>query len=233
MRAIARLVNRPRPDEQEATMREEATLNASQCTAETDAAAVPELPKPHRCPWWVQYLLVSPLRRLAEPPRKLVGKTVQPGMTVLDVGCGFGYLSLPLARMVGPAGRVISVDIEPRAIARLQRRARKAGLAERIDARVCQPRDLGLGAFQGKVDRVTVIHTLHELEDLPGFLAQVAALLKPTGRMLVVEPRGHVEPAQFAAELVCCTRAGFRELERPALGRKRLAALLAPPSDFG
>ena len=107
--------------------------------------------------------------------------------------------------------------------------ARKAGLAERIEARVCETHDLGLGAYEGEVDLVTVIHTLHEFEDLPGFLAQVATLLKPTGRMLVVEPRGHVKPEHFAAELHCCRLAGFRELDPPALGRGRLGALLAPP----
>jgi SAM-dependent methyltransferase len=186
-----------------------------------------QLPKPHRCPYWVQYMLISPLRRLTEPPNRLVGPYVEPGMTVLEPGCGFGYISLPLARLVGPEGRVISVDVEPRAVARLQRRARKAGLAERIEARACEPRDLGLTEFQGQVDLVTVIHTLHEFEDLPGFLAQVAALLKPDGRLLVVEPGGHVTPEKFAAELATCRQAGFFELDRPDVGGKRRAALLA------
>jgi cyclopropane fatty-acyl-phospholipid synthase-like methyltransferase len=185
------------------------------------------LPKPHRCPWWMQYLLVSPLRRLLEPVDRLVGPHVEAGMTILDPGCGFGYVSLPLARMVGDEGRILSVDIEPRAVERLKRRARKAGLAERIDARTCEPHDLGLARYEGRVDLVTVIHTLHEFEDLPGFLAQVKRLLAPAGRLLVVEPRGHVAPHHFAAEIACCRQSGFRELERPALGRKRMAALLA------
>jgi ubiquinone/menaquinone biosynthesis C-methylase UbiE len=200
-------------------------MSASEKPLEPLAAT--DLPEPHRCPWWVQYLLVSPLRRLVEPPDKLLRGYVKPGMTVLDPGCGFGYFSLPLARMVGPTGRVLSIDIEPRAVARLQRRAQRAGLAERIEGRVCKTRDLGLAAFKGEVDFVTVIHTLHEFVDLPGFLAQVATLLKPTGRMLVVEPLGHVKSEHFVAELRCCSLAGFREVERPVVGRKRLAVLLA------
>jgi hypothetical protein len=75
---------------------------------------------------------------------------------------------------------------------------------------------------------VTVIHTLHEFEDLPGFLAQVAKVLEPEERMLVVEPSGHVKPKHFAAVLECCRLAGFRELDPPALGRKRVVALLEP-----
>jgi len=162
-----------------------------------------------------------------EPPNRFAAPFVEPGMTVLDPGCGFGYLSLPLARLVGPGGRVLSVDIEPRAVARLRRRARRAGLAERIDARACKSRDLGLDEFRGEVDLVFVIHTLHEFEDLPGFLGQVARLLKPGGRMLVVEPRGHVRPAHFDAEMEVCRLAGFSQLERPEFGGRNMAALLA------
>ena len=73
-----------------------------------------------------------------EKPHKLVGPYVEPGMTVLDPGCGFGYFSLPLARMVGPTGRVLSVDVEPRAVDRLRRRAHKAGLGDRIEAYIVQ-----------------------------------------------------------------------------------------------
>ena len=192
--------------------------------------ALERLPNPHRCPWLVQYLLISPLRRLSEPPDKLVGPYVQRGMTVLDPGCGFGYISLPLARMVGPEGRILSVDIEPRAVQRLLRRASNAGLADRIETRVCQPRDLQLAEYIGEVDLVTVIHTLHEFEDLPGFLAQVSALLKPSGKMLVVEPPGHVKPEHFRAEINCCRRNGFQELQPSPQAKGNMTSLLAPKS---
>jgi ubiquinone/menaquinone biosynthesis C-methylase UbiE len=195
----------------------------------TCSVPVEGLPAPHRCPWWMQYVLISPLRRLMEPPAALVGPYVQAGMTVLDAGCGFGFASLPLAALVGPSGKVLSVDVEPRAIARLRRRARRAGLADLIDARVCQPRSLGLDDHRGRVDLVAVIHTLHEFEDLPGFLSQVKALLKPSGRLLIVEPKGHVVPADFAAELKACLGAGFREVEPGSIRGRRMTAVLAPP----
>jgi ubiquinone/menaquinone biosynthesis C-methylase UbiE len=194
-----------------------------------DENATEGLPEHHTCPWWVQYLLISPLRRLVESPDKLVGPYVEPGMTVLEPGCGFGFFSLPMARMVGPEGRIVCVDLEPRAVERLKRRAASKGLGERIDARPCGPRDLGLDDYVGRIDLVTVMYTLHELEDLPGFLDQAVALLEPGGRMLVVEPKGHVNPTQFAAELELCRRAGFRELEPPPYASKRPAALLEAP----
>lgn len=191
------------------------------------------VPRPHRCPWIVQYMLVSPLRKLMEPAEKLLGDSVKVGMTVVEPGCGFGYVSLALARQVGPEGKVISVDVEPRAVARLKKRAARAGLADRIDARACEPRDLKLAEFAGQVDLVTMIHTLHEFEDLPGFLAQVAVLLKPTGRLWIVEPPGHVKPDHFAAEKRACEAAGFRELTTNIAMGKKLVTLFAPPAHSG
>ena len=192
-----------------------------------DAAAVlRHLPESRTCPLWMQYLLLSPVRRWVESPVRLLGAYATPGMTVLEPGCGFGYFSLPLARMVGPEGRVVSVDLAPKAVARLKRRATKAGVAARMDVRSCGARELGLDEYRGQIDLVVMMNTLHEFEDIPGFLSQVRALLKPNGRLLIVEPPGHVTPDNFAAELECCRRAGFRELTPPPYARRRPAALL-------
>jgi len=201
----------------------------SELVIHNNQVEVEGLPKPHTCPWLMQYLFVSPLRRLLEPPEKLIGPFVRPGMTVVEPGCGFGFVSLELARLVGEEGKVVSVDLEPRAVERLEKRARKAGLTGRMELRSCEPRDLGLADYHGQVDLIAVINTLHEFEDLPGFLDQATVLLKPSGRMLVVEPKGHVKPASFQAELQCCKLAGFGVLDTPEMGKRRMAALLAPP----
>ena len=60
------------------------------------------------CPWWAGYILASPLRRLIQDPRSLLAPYVHPGMTVLEPGPGMGFFTLELARLVGPAGRVIA-----------------------------------------------------------------------------------------------------------------------------
>ena len=84
------------------------------------------------CPWWFAYTFDNPLRRFWHDPVKMFGPYVQPGSAVLDVGCGLGWASLGLARLVGSDGVVFSVDIQERMLAALGRRARRAGLAERI-----------------------------------------------------------------------------------------------------
>ena len=64
----------------------------------------------HVCPVWVGYLLASPVRKLIQNPKKLLSPYVEEGMTVLDAGCAMGFFSLPMARMVGPNGKVICGD---------------------------------------------------------------------------------------------------------------------------
>ena len=88
----------------------------------------------HVCPWWsVPFTINTPLRRLLHDPQKIVGPYVKPGMTVMDVGCGVGWFSIPMARMVGDHGKVIAVDLQQQMLDMLRRRAEKAGVAARIE----------------------------------------------------------------------------------------------------
>ena len=81
------------------------------------------------CPWWIGYILLNPLRRIRQDPRRLLGPLVREGMTVLEPGSGMGYFTLDLARMVGPGGRVVAVDLQDRMLKALRRRALKKGEA--------------------------------------------------------------------------------------------------------
>ncbi|MBC8391028.1 MAG: methyltransferase domain-containing protein, partial [Deltaproteobacteria bacterium] len=104
------------------------------------------------CPWWVGYLLVSPLRRWAQNPRTILNPYIKPGMNVLDMGCGMGFFSLDMARLAGPEGKVVCVDLQPRMIKSLARRAEKAGLLDRIVHRGCSKDSLNIEDFSGRID---------------------------------------------------------------------------------
>ena len=94
----------------------------------------------HRvCPWWLGYWLICPVRLFWQSPREVLAAHVHEGMTVLEPGPGMGYFTLELARLVGSAGRVIAVDVQPKMIDRLKRRAAKAALLDRVDAHVAPP----------------------------------------------------------------------------------------------
>ena len=103
----------------------------------------------HVCPWWLGYFLINPFRRWIQNPGKIFGAHVRPGMFLLDIGCGMGFFSLDAARLAGPDGRVVCVDPQQKMIDVLMRRAAKAGLSERIEARLCTSHSLGVGDLDG------------------------------------------------------------------------------------
>jgi len=180
------------------------------------------------CPWFLGSLLANPLRKLFDSPERLLAPFVRPAMTVLEPGCGMGFFSLPLARMVGPDGRVLCVDLQEEMLNGLRKRARRAGLADRIETISCSSDDLGIDRWLGQVDLAVVIYMLHEVPDGPALLRQLYAALRPGGRLLILEPKGHVSPAQFASARDAARAAGFAECEA-AIPGKRLAMMLEKP----
>ena len=178
----------------------------------------------HTCPWWLGYLLASPVRRLFENPTARLAPYVREGMLVLEPGPGMGFFTLEMARLVGLGGRVVAVDLQENMVAALRRRAQRAGLADRIDARCCSPDDLGIGDLAGRVDLAVLFHMLHEVSDQSRFLQAIHKALKPGGGVLIVEPRGHVSAEAFQASLAGAKTIGF-EIAEPVEG-KVLHALL-------
>jgi len=179
----------------------------------------------HVCPWWLGYFLVSPLRRLIERPERLLAPYVRPGMAVLEIGCGMGFFTLPVARMVGDAGRVLCVDVQPRMLAALGRRARRAGLSQRIQTRHCAAESLGLAEHAGGFDLALLIHVLHELPNAATALAEVRAALKPQGQLVLIEPPGHVSLSDFESQLEAARGAGLAIASRWPQTRHHAALL--------
>jgi len=178
------------------------------------------------CPWWLGYLLASPVRRwLGQDPVKILSPYIREGMTVLEPGPGMGFFTIPLTRLVGPSGRVIAVDVQPKMIDALKRGASKAGVLDRIDARVASPDTMGISDLRDRMDFVLAFAMVHEFPDAAHFFREAAAALKSGGTLLLAEPRGHVGEDGFARELTAAAAAGFAEVERPAIKRS-LAAIL-------
>lgn len=179
----------------------------------------------HICPWWVGYLLLIPFRRWAQDPKKILKDHVRPGMTVLEPGPGMGFFTLDLARQVGPSGRVVAVDMQPKMIAALKRRATKAGMLERLDARVAQKDSMGLTDLREKVDFTLAFYTVHEMPSAKRFFEEASAAMKPGGTLLLSEPRGHVKDEMFAEELKQAEAAGFTLTDRPSIKGSLTAVL--------
>jgi ubiquinone/menaquinone biosynthesis C-methylase UbiE len=177
------------------------------------------------CPWWIGYLLACPIRKLVQDPRSILAPYVHEGMTVLEPGPGMGFFTLELARLVGPSGRVVAVDIQPKMLARLMRRAGKAGVAERVSARLANPDSMGLDDLAGQVDVAVAFAVVHEMRSEARFFQESAAALKPGGLLLLAEPTGHVTTPKFEGELRDAAAAGLSAVERPIISRSHAAVL--------
>lgn len=172
----------------------------------------------HVCPWWLCFTFDNPLRRLIHNPDKILRDWIAPGQTVIDVGCGMGYFSLPMARLVGNSGRVIAVDLQAQMLDRLQRRAERAGLKSRIQPHRCQSDTLALSE---PADFVLTFWMVHEVPNQAAFLREVRNLLKPNAHYLLVEPVLHVAAADFQQTVHTAQAAGLRLVARPAVNLSR------------
>ena len=174
------------------------------------------------CPWWVGYLLASPIRRWLQDPEKILSPYVNEGMTVLDIGPGMGFFTIPAARMVGESGKVIAVDVQEKMLRVLRKRAEKAGVGDRIVVRLCEPNSLGVSE---PIDLCLAFNVVHEVPDAGKLFSQIRGILKPAGRVLLSEPPGHVSEKEFQDTLALATAAGLKLIGEPKIRRTRSALL--------
>lgn len=177
------------------------------------------------CPWWMAYFFDNPLRRLMHPPAKILGPYVNTGMTVLDLGCGFGHFALGMARLTGKTGRVVAVDVQQKMLDKTMDRARKAGLAEIIQPVRCDGYCIGLPL---KLGFALASNSLHETPVPEKILAEIFTLLTPGGLFLLLEPGAHLQYDEFETEIAMAKKCGFEEVKRPKLTRQMCSLLQKP-----
>ncbi len=170
------------------------------------------------CPWWLCRSFDNPLRRWIHDPKRILKPHVAAGMTGVDIGCGMGYFTLGMARLVGPNGKVVAVDLQEKMLEGLRRRAERAGLDRRIVLHRCRPDDLGV---EGPADFALCFWMVHEVPDKARFFAQIFGFLRPGGRLLLVEPKFHVTRKNFERTVEVCRGAGFRLLGDPEIALSR------------
>ena len=178
------------------------------------------------CPASQALMLDNCLRRLVQKPAKIVGEFIRPGMNVIDIGCGPGYFTLEMARMIGPSGKVTAVELQPEMLEQWERKARKKGLSDRIKPHRCLKDRLDLPDHDGRFDFALLYYMIHETPDPAGLLTELKPMMKATGKLLVVEPALHVKEALFREMLGQAEAAGYKVEES---GRKKggLCAVLS------
>ncbi len=169
--------------------------------------------------------LATGLRKPFQDPLKILSPYAKPGSSAVDLGCGPGYFTTALAELVGPSGSVTAVDLQPEMLEATAKRAESLGVGERVATHLCREDRIGLEA---EFDFALVFYVLHEVPDSRGFLAQALDLLKPGGRLLVVEPKLHVSARKFGEEIEAAVRCGMVEVGRPKVFFSRTSLLQRP-----
>lgn len=151
------------------------------------------------------------IRKLVHNPKKILGPYIRPGMTVLDVGCGPGFFTLEIAKMTGEKGKVIAADLQNEMLEMLKDKIKSAGLSN-IQPHLCRDDQIGVTE---KADLILVFYMLHEVPDQTRFLQEIKTLLKPGGKVLIVEPKFHVSKKNFQDSLSLMIKTGFEIAEKP------------------
>ena len=148
-------------------------------------------------------------------------------MTVLDVGCGPGFFSIELAKLVGEDGRVIAADLQQGMLDRLRDKIKGSAFEDTISLVKCEQDSIGV---HEPVDFILSFYMVHEVPDKESFFRQLAPLLKDTGRYLIVEPKMfHVSRKEFQATLSIAQHHGFEVQQGPRLFASWSAILTKRP----
>ena len=175
------------------------------------------------CPWQLAPIIDNRLRPLVHNPEKIFAPYVTRGMTVLDVGCGAGFASLGLARLVGEEGLVIAADLQSKMLRIVKERALKEGLTDRIRIHLCDCDRIGV---REEIDFAVAFFMVHEVPDVQAFLEEVYVLLKPGGRFFITEPKIHVGLLAFHQIMRKAQVVGFEIAERPSVRFGRTVLLM-------
>ncbi len=158
--------------------------------------------------------LDNKLRRIVQNPRKILVPYLKPGMTALDMGCGPGYFTLDMAKLVSTSGKVIAVDLQQGMLDKVDQKIKGTQLEKIIQLHQCGASQIGL---QEQVDFALAFYMVHEVPNQTSFFQEIKSLLNPKGRLLIVEPNFHVSKQSFNEMTASIQQIGFKIVDTPRM----------------
>lgn len=161
------------------------------------------------CPTWLAWLveLDNPFARSNHAAVIIERLAVEPGMVILDGGCGPGRLTIPLARQTGEFGMVLAVDLQSGMLRRAREKAEAAGLKNIHYLQAA----LGEGRLESQqFDRAVLVTVLGEIPDRAAALNELHNALKPGGILSITEIVFDPHFQRSATVIRLAEAAGFR-----------------------
>ncbi|MGA9294079.1 MAG: class I SAM-dependent methyltransferase [Ignavibacteriaceae bacterium] len=175
------------------------------------------------CPLELADSLDSKIRSWLQNPVKILKPYVKKNITVMDIGCGPGFFTLPIARLVGENGKVIAADLQEGMLQKLHQKIAGTELEERIRLHKCEQDQIGI---MEKLDFVLAFYMVHEIPKQDDFFKELKSLLNPNGSIFIVEPKlFHVSKKAFENMLLKAETAGLKPIEYPHLAFSRAVIL--------
>jgi ubiquinone/menaquinone biosynthesis C-methylase UbiE len=126
------------------------------------------------------------------PPSEVLSLLpLRSGMRVADIGAGTGYFALPIAREIGPSGKVWAVDVEPQMLAKLKEKIESAGGPQNVELFEGEATNTRLPP--GELDLLLMANLWHELDDPGRALREANRLLRIGGRLAILDWRPDVD----------------------------------------
>ncbi|MFH2012387.1 MAG: class I SAM-dependent methyltransferase [Pseudomonadota bacterium] len=174
------------------------------------------------CPVAAAGSLDNRIRKWVQDPRKMLAPYIKEGMTILDIGCGPGFFSIDMAHMVGKSGHLIAADLQEGMLQKVRKKVKGTELEGRITLHKCEENKIGISE---KVDFVLLFYMIHEVTNVKAFFSEIETVLKPNGKVFIVEPPFHVSKKAFENTIKKANDAGLAVIERPKLFLNKAAIL--------
>lgn len=178
--------------------------------------------KNHICPVEKAGHLDNRFRRWFQNPQKILQPFIKKGMTAVDLGCGPGFFTVDMAKMIGRDGRIIACDLQEGMLEKLWGKIEGTEFEKRIILHKCQADKIGIAE---QVDFILAFYVVHEILHQEKFFEETKSLLKTDGRFLIVEPLFHVSKKAFMRTIQKAQEAGLNADKGPKLFFSKTAIL--------
>lgn len=177
------------------------------------------------CPFQQSGTLDAGFRRKLQNPSKFLRPYIHKGMNVLDLGCGTGFCTFDIARLLEGEGSVVAADLQPEMLNTVKQKAQSFKDKSLITFHKCESESIHW--VGEKFDFILLFYMFHEMPNQTDTLQELKSLLNPDGKILIVEPLFHVNKKLYGEEKQLVQEHGFSIISQPKIFFSR-SMLISP-----